>query len=86
MYSQLYYKDYFTFSVQHRVRYSDGVAHTRYKDLISGPYRSMVEAFRRERQRLATARTRENQRTMKTPKIEGRGRGRGPSRCRGSGS
>ena len=40
----------------------------------------LLENYRREKRRLATQRTRENQRLGINPKIEGRGRGRGRGR------
>lgn len=62
---------------RYRVRWSDGAISLHPTAEVELRIPDLLENYRRELRRLATARTRYNQATGKTPKIPGRGRGRG---------
>lgn len=68
--------------MRYKIRWSDGTISLNRTREVETRAKELLENYRRELRRLATARTRERQRNGEAPKIPGRGRGRG----RGPGS
>lgn len=61
--------------IRYRVRWSDGSVSLNRTSEVESVASDLLEAYRRELRRQATARTRERQRLGEAPKIPGRGRG-----------
>lgn len=72
--------------MRYRIRWSDGSVSLNRTREVETRAKELLENYRRELRRLATARTRERQRSGEAPKIPGRPRGRGKGPGSGSGS